>query len=307
MRSRIRFIETPVPPVSSVRQVWEGTSIRGDRSLCLFAHWDMDGELDDYVIHAIEAWRANGFDVVLVSTAPQLTAAAVERARSCCCYVVWRENVGLDFASWKAGFDCVVPFSGEPVRMVLTNDSVFGPFEPLGPFIERADPHALTGFTDSYEHGHHLQSYCLLLGEPLITSAAFRRFWAGVRLLHDKDTIIQWYELGISRSLRSHGKPVTPLFPFAEVVDKARSDPKFQFAKMSNRWLNPTLHMWDVLIEEFGFPFLKTELLKRNRIASPHLAQWAERIPDGNLELVKSIERHVARVTRQQSARESQK
>jgi hypothetical protein len=281
-----------------VRQLWDGTPARADRSLCFFAHWDPDGELDDYVLHSIEAWRAVGFDVVLISTSAELTPQAIERARACCSHVIWRQNVGLDFASWKAGFDRVVPVRGEPVRMVLTNDSVFGPFKPLGPLVEKANPHALTGLTDSFEHGHHLQSYCLLLGEPLLASRAFRTFWKGIRLLSDKDTIIQWYELGFSRSMRSGGQPVTPLFAFKDVVEKARRNSSFQFAQIPNRWLNPTLHLWDVLIEDFDFPFLKTELLKRNRIASPRLQRWSELVPPAQRELVTAIERHVARVTR---------
>jgi len=53
---------------------------------------------------------------------------------------------------------------------------------------------------------------------------------------------------------------------------------------------NPTLFFWDGLIEKLNFPFLKTEILRRNRFQSERAANWRQIIeaayPDYNCDLI---------------------
>jgi hypothetical protein len=47
-----------------------------------------------------------------------------------------------------------------------------------------------------------------------------------------------------------------------------------------NRWpVNPTHHFWRVLATRFGFPFLKTELIRHNPSGLPAVTEWQTLVP----------------------------
>ncbi len=97
-------------------------------NLCLFAHFDQDDVLADYVLHYLQAIQAAGFDIVVISTS-NLSDADVARLRTVAQDVILRENRGHDFASWGLGIERYADlFSG---RLLLTNDSVYGPIGDL--------------------------------------------------------------------------------------------------------------------------------------------------------------------------------
>jgi hypothetical protein len=284
-------------PSRSIRKVWRSKQVNQESTkLCLFSHWDPEDRISDYVHLSIAAWARAGYRVVLVSTAKSLATADVERAFDACDGVVLRENVGLDFASWKAGWDSFVSDFGDMSQLVLTNDSVFGPIFPLEPWLSKVSTVGMTGFLDTNERQYHLQSFCLFLSEPLLNSGAFTDFWSRIRSLTDKEAIINTYEIGLSQTLIGLGVPVQPLIDIESVKRAAFKDPDFQYRAMDESNLNPSLHMWDTLIDEFQFPFIKTELLRINRLASKRVEHWREFVPADAEELALAIESHLQRV-----------
>ena len=104
------------------------------RNLCLFAHFDQDNILADYVPYYLEAIRAAGFDIVVISTS-DLSADDILRLRSVAHDVILRENNGHDFASWALGIERYASLvSGQ---LMIANDSVYGPIGDLIRAIER--------------------------------------------------------------------------------------------------------------------------------------------------------------------------
>jgi lipopolysaccharide biosynthesis protein len=79
--------------------------------------------------------------------------------RADCCDVLLRENSGLDFASWSAGFAKHAPMMG--ARLLLANDSVYGPIGDLRHGLERLTcrPADFYGMVESVEIAPHLQSW----------------------------------------------------------------------------------------------------------------------------------------------------
>jgi hypothetical protein len=269
-----------VPPVKTIVQTVPGAHNGGRlrHNLCLMAHFDTHGRIAKYVQDYILELKALNFDIVLISTSPRVDSRDLDFARTHLRMLIHRQNVGLDFGSWKAALDSL-PDAYDYEQLLLTNDSVFGPFYPLKNVFERfaSMPEPLLGMTDSWETFYHLQSYFLLFKKDAFHSETFKNFWNSVKLSHDKNKIIDQYEVGISQKFIADDFTLGAYVPFHILREHclALGPEKFQYYDMFCRQPgNPTIFMWDILISDFKFPFLKTELLKVNRKESKEVVHW---------------------------------
>ena len=156
-----------------------------------------------------------------------------------------RENKGYDFGAWAHQLRLEPRLFGAEALYII-NDSIFGP-SAAAPFAEtiaaiRANPADLVGLTESLERGWHLQSYFLRVSGALLSSYAFQLFVNSVRVIADKDEIINAYEVPLSERVCAAGFTADSIFK----VDEAR---------------NPTLFAWERLLEA-GFPFVKLLLVR---------------------------------------------
>jgi hypothetical protein len=61
------------------------------------------------------------------------------------------------------------------------------------------------------------------------------------------------------------------------------------------RWpLNPTHHLWRVLATRFDYPFLKTELIRRNPADLPGVTEWKKLVPSDSPCTLAMLEAHIA-------------
>lgn len=252
--------------------------------LCLYAHFDQAGKIADYVIGQCEELKKNGYDVILISTSPALEQNAIESALKSLRGIIHRKNLGYDFVSWRTAMMSLGDFSSYD-ELLLTNDSVFGPFSDLSLIFKNiADSQSsVSGLTDNWEKCYHLQSFFIHFKKPALHSSVFKSFWDTVRIRADKETIIISYEVGLSQHFIRHGYKLKALFPFHEIRAKCLDmGAGFQYRdKILRQPLNSTIFMWDVLLTEFGFPFIKTEILKINRFQSHNVPLWRSLIPAG--------------------------
>jgi lipopolysaccharide biosynthesis protein len=108
----------------------------------------------------VRLWREAGFACVFITNATPPTAdwdaiAADSVLR------IRRANVGRDFGAWRDAAAIALQRFGTPQELLLTNDSVLGPFLPLAPLVDawRAGGDGFLGLTESLGGGAHLQSY----------------------------------------------------------------------------------------------------------------------------------------------------
>jgi lipopolysaccharide biosynthesis protein len=197
------------------------------------------------------------------------------RAAPYCSRLVVRRNQTLDFGSWKVGLERAGDLA-RVSRLMLANDSCYGPVSDLGRFLERmpAAEADVWGMTDSLELEPHLQSYFLLFYPRALASPMFHEFWREFRFVRSKYRVIQDYELGLSRKLRQAGLRLRAAYPYEKVAAAARAGGEaFQYREeLVQGPLNPTLFMWDVLVREFSAPFIKTELFRQDRFKSRAIA-----------------------------------
>jgi len=228
------------------------------RGAVIYAHFDAEARVREYVRHALGVYQEAGLRTVFVTTSvlDEAQRQIVESSGARC--IVRGENRGFDFYSWKVGLEALEVSDFDFV--VTTNSSVFG---PIGPFQEILDrlllrPAPLLGVTRSLEGGEHLQSYFLLWKRQLLESAWFQSFWASLESFADKQSVIDRYELRLADRVASAG------FDWDTLI----RDPRFLYKRWSRFALlrgrsvaNPTLrHPLRLLAA--GSPFVKLSLLQ---------------------------------------------
>jgi lipopolysaccharide biosynthesis protein len=254
------------------------------KDVCLFAHYDKDDRVDDYVLWYLRNISDLNFSIVFISTS-QLDSSDVSRLRAHCCDVILRENTGLDFGSWSAGF--AKHSSDINGRLLLANDSVYGPIGSLGAAVnrltsERAD---FYGLIESVEIAPHLQSWFLLFEPWVVKNAEFRSILAQPFSTMTKRQIVQNGEVGLSRRLGRAGFRYEALHRNDRIGQPRRHD------------ANHMLVFWRELLLVEGIPFLKIELLRDNPIRGENatiILQEVERIAPSFCRLIES---HLARTT----------
>jgi len=245
---------------------------------CIYSHYNKAGSIDLYVIDAVRSLRDAGFCILFVSTSPVENSECLTRLKLYVSILAVRENIGYDFGSYKLGIQLIVNHRFPLLQLLLTNDSVFGPFFDLSPFLVKAGQCDIFGMTESFELGYHLQSYFILYNRKVLRSPAFAAFWESVKLLEDGDSgckreVVERYEVGGSQYFLRHGFSLKAAFPQALLLpDIARVRDKDQFFLMPLELLvhlvpgyprNPTHFYWRELIA-LGYPYLKRDLLASN-------------------------------------------
>lgn len=224
--------------------------LEGD--VCIFVTLARGGVLQPHSLFHMQAWHAQGWQVVLVVILDDFDAFDRLQVPPFAEGVLLRRNRGYDFGAWAAAI-CRLQFRLQDVSTLATvNDSIFGPFDSFVSMLERvhASDADVIGTTDSFDRQYHFQSYLLFFKRRALRSVAFKRFWLGIRT-GGREFIIERYELKLLSIMRQAGLRCVALF-------SASPDGP----------INPTLGSWRNLIEA-GFPYIKVDLLRTN----PHNAE----------------------------------
>lgn len=273
----------------------------GRTRLVLFAHYDPQDEVDEYVRFYLERLSACGCAIVFVSGSPNLKAASAEKIRPFCAGIFTQQTRSLDFGSWNLAWQ-QVRSNGWKLesfeQFVLANDSVYGPLFPLTEMLDAFTGADMYGMTESNERGNHLQSFFLAWELNKRTRAFLDTFWSNFRYVVRKQRLIDKYETGISRMARRAGLTLKSYVSDQQVRQAfLHNHPNHQHAERIQAGpVNNTLLLWDILLEDFRCPLLKTDLPRRNRFGSLKIAnlsgelkQWTDYDPE-------LITRHIARI-----------
>ncbi len=214
--------------------------------VALIAHHDPASRLSPSTHALAGALDAAGWVPVVVSTSPgvpdprRLPPSAI---------LITRPNLGYDFGSWATALH-LLPAVRDGAEVILTNDSMVGPFAPLGPLLDRAGAAEVWAVTSSLQLAPHLQSYFLRFAPGVLAHPELERFFDGVRHLTNKVAIVRRYELGLTHAVRRAGLTSAAGYP-AGMLGVGRA--------------NPTTAAWRALMES-GYPFFKRTLLHDPRV-----------------------------------------
>ncbi|MDR7150078.1 lipopolysaccharide biosynthesis protein [Hydrogenophaga palleronii] len=85
----------------------------------------------------------------------------LDELQTLCDALYWKAEKGWDFSAYAVALSELAHLSPGADVLVM-NDSVFGPFRPLVPFMEAA-PWRFTGFTANSLEENHVQSYAFVV------------------------------------------------------------------------------------------------------------------------------------------------
>ena len=229
------------------------------KRLCVFAHWDKDNIVDDYVIYYLNALK-DVADTVIFASDCNLSDTEKNKLTGIADFITAEKHGEYDFGSYKRGFLLAREKNLDFDELIFANDSVYGPIYPLKPNFEKMDKKKCDfwGMTQNrygsykkeenlYEECYypHLQSYFFVLKQNVFKSLIFQNFISGIKHEEDKNDVVINYEMGLSNILTKNS------FKYSSYI---KNHP---FSH------DPSLSMWKELILKEHFPFLKTSLIKR--------------------------------------------
>ncbi len=278
-----------------VRRTWPGDDPVGDSThQAVYVHYDREGVVHDYVIEQLRQLVAANFRITFVTNARKLKEASAAAVIPFCRQVIWRRNVGHDIGAYKDGIAALGDLGGCD-RLLLMNDSVYGPFRPLAEVLSSIDSSQTDfwGITDSWDGHYHLQSYFIVFLKEALSSRVFRNFWRRLPYFSSKSAIIHNGEVRITQRLTRQKLRAGVLCPYWDVAtavltkleDRRPTDlaPVHQaFLENLQRQLvlgtplNPSHYFWETLITDFSCPFIKRDLVQKNPVAIVYAWRWAE-------------------------------
>jgi rhamnosyltransferase len=254
------------------------------RRLFLFAHFDRDDLVDQYVLEYLSALAQLG-SIIFISTS-RLRSSEIAKVRRYTLRALSRPNVGYDFMSWQLGLK-LVEGCGRYDEIVICNDSVYAPIFPLAEMFEvmEQSPAPYWGVTSNSQIARHIQSYFAVFRRPVLERMEFWQFWENVRPQQSKNAVIEAYEVGLSRALERLGLFGETYFSLDGVLNDALMNLKSfsvlpLIVPLLSSWepmngsrlltgeYNKTLILWRELILA-RVPMLKVQLLREHLSGEP--------------------------------------
>jgi lipopolysaccharide biosynthesis protein len=191
------------------------------KRLAIFAHYDRDAVIDEYVIRYLDGLRTVAQRILFISDgdlAPTETAKLGALAE----FVPSGRHAEYDYGSWKRG---IAHFRGaltECDELILANDSCYAPIFPFEDAFARmarvpCDAWGMTGYRDR-EGLKFINSYYLVFRRPVLDDPSFVKFWTDIAPRNDKQDVVADYEMGLSRMLLAQGHRLATLVP-PDMVD----------------------------------------------------------------------------------------
>jgi len=284
------------------------------KRICLFAGYDPDGVIDDYVVAYLKALSRHA-DIYYMADCV-MTPAELSKLKGIAKGAWAGRHGAYDFGSYSilakrlVGWDVIDQYD----ELLLANDSCYllsdfdavfkrmdsrrcdwwglqatkginktrdvgrNRFRQPIP-LETVRTSMLDGFESADLYDFLIGSYFVAYRKPVMNDAGFRKQLNAVTVQPNKQNIVQKYEIGLTRYLINRkylfDTFMPDLYPF-----------------------HPVYSNWHFRMIEDGFPLFKRYFLTSNHYKVPHLYRWKEKIqrviPGADIAM---MERNLQRIT----------
>lgn len=222
----------------------------------VFAHYDKDELVDDYVIYYLKSLKETAQNIIFVSCG-NLSDVEKSKLDGIASHIIAEHHEEYDFGSYKRGFlylkeNNLIENIDE---LVLANDSCFGPFYPFTEIFTEMEKKDCDfwGITKNnfgyrkvpnhfFVRRPHIQSYFIVLKNNTFKSDDFTNFMKSIKPENSKCVVVSNYEIGLSEMLVEMG------FSYDVYIDAYE------------RINNMTIYKWRQLILKYKMPFMKCSL-----------------------------------------------
>lgn len=251
--------------------------------VCLFAHYNARGTIAPHVVHYLKQIGTCGFTVhVALSGMTSLSETDRLALDQIGAIAHLRPNRGLDFGAWQDLITngCIVGAT----TVLLANDSVFGPLQPLEPVFAQMQARGsdVWGMIESREAAWHLQSWFLCFTAAAFAAPAVRRVMQLPFRDMSKPEIVLHGELGLGTAI---------------LADRLSWDACLYQSRRRLRRLVPgnPMHLDFLSVMRSGqVPFIKIELLRDNPTGLRWIDQWRKHLATSTIFPADWIDRHLA-------------
>ncbi len=237
----------------------------------IFAHYDKDSIIDDYVIYYIENLKKVADVIVFVSCND---LAEAEKNKLNVNHIISEEHKEYDFGSYKRGFFYLKENNmlNDIDELIFANDSCYAPLFPFEDMFDKMEKEQCDfwGVTknnfgikkDSKKNKYcrairpHIQSYFLVFRNKVIHSDIFWNFINNIKIEDNKNDIIINYEIGLSEILTKYG-----LKSQAYIKNNIKSG-------------NVPIYKWKKLIINNRFPFIKCSIVREYNFVLVNSDDW---------------------------------
>ena len=211
------------------------------RRAAVFAHFDKNNIVQDYVIYYLQELQKITDNIVFVSdsTLPETEINKIQQFVTC---AIAKHHGEYDFGSYKYGYMYLVEHNllADMDELLFVNDSCIGPLYSLSNVcsLMQDKDYDFWGISCHNLCHYHIQSFFLGFKKNVFTSEIFINFIKNIKHLETKDEIIKQYEIGLSKMLIENGfKPASLLsYPLGENLTKVQffSTPNSPLIKKSS-------------------------------------------------------------------------
>ncbi len=259
----------------------KGNAPGSGRSIALFAHYDADGVVDDYVYLYLEALRKCDVDIVFITSGCRPSDRI--KLSEICRYILFKNEAGRDFGSWYIALkELRVDFFENYEEVMFVNDSVYFPVnDPAPMFAQMRGSFDMWGITDTHELGqYHLQSWFLVFGKSA-QKTVLRNFISTYErnIYLKKWGQIAEYELGLTADARRCNLSLGAWCSIADLrEDLLNKSDLLHWRHLANciDKVNPTHDLWDLIIERYHCPALKLELVRDNPKQAANVDRYSD-------------------------------
>ncbi len=178
------------------------------KRIALFAHYDRDGLIDDYVIYYLQGLQKVAQSILFVSNC-ELAAGEAAKLEGLAELVFAGKHDTYDFGSWKIGFEHIGYNLTGWDEVIIANDSCYGPITPLEDLFARLEktewdfwsPNAALGGKRS----DHFNAYFLVFRCVPGMQATLREFFSSIDAEPDYKQRFRRFEVGLTRALWKDG------------------------------------------------------------------------------------------------------
>lgn len=215
--------------------------------LAVFAGYDKDNIIDDYVVYYIKELKKIA-DIIYVSDCNMLDNE-LNKISKHCIHLINGHHGEYDFGSYKRGYlyakenNILQNYN----KIIFCNDSCYGPLFNLDNILNKMKDYNFGGISISKDlkiaKHDYITSFFIIIDKTIFNTSFFNNFISEIKKEEDKMDIIKKYEFGLSKLMIDNNIELKALF-----------DDNGEF---NRPYFNPLS-----LIEE-GYPFLKKHVLEK--------------------------------------------
>lgn len=246
--------------------------------IAIFAHFDKDNIIDDYVVYFLKALKSVSDKIIFVS-ANDLSDFERKKVDNICEKIISEKHDEYDFGSYKRGFLYLLENNIKPDELIFANDSCYGPIFSFTEVFDKMNKEqcdfwgiSQNCFNIKRKYVPHIQSYFFVLKRQILEDSNFISFIKNIKPEKSKRDVVEKYEVGLSQMLFRQN------FIAKTYVNKYQ------------QYGNSSIYAWRELLQKKLSPLVKCSLFRLQNITETTIEDWEKELDayDYDINLIKN-------------------